>query len=299
MSLNLEAKSNDKDVGREVVEAQNILNDLFEHHDGYGSTSTITLGMPGSCKSTINLIMCNYVLKHYPNDKVFWRSALNAPLQFFKLDTWQIYVERGSDVNFIDRITRRNITDELNVIYFDTFEELYNICKPGICNALFFKDSKMDGIENDNGTLQWFNWINFLLGFYEWKYVFLDEYHEMIKAGASGLIWHKIQNHSDDVSNARKSNLGIHGNAHQMSELDSRVVQNIMCMIQAYGSKLSKHSPVNKKALHGLVKPNQNDGAYAWISIAGTFGKFRIAEVIEMPKNLSIMAKIVKSDDNI
>jgi len=299
MGLNLESKSkSDITQSREELEAQNLLNDLFEHNEDRGAISTLTIGMPGSCKTTLELIFEQYATNHYPNDKIFWRSSLNAPLQFFKLEKYKIYVEEESGINFIDRISRKNITNDLDITYFREFEELYDECKPAICNAIFFKDMHLKGVERDEGTIRWFEFIRWLLGVYEWKHVFLDEYHEMIKNGATGLFWRKILDHSDDVSNARKSNLSIHGNCHQTSEIDYRVLDNIMCEIQMYGSKPSRHTPISRRALQHISKPNENDGAYAWISSGGRFGKFNIKDVLKLPKDISIMARINKKEEN-
>jgi hypothetical protein len=291
MGVKLIAKDRGTKIkSREEIEAANLLQDLFEHNEDRGAISTLSLGMPGSCKTAANLVFCQYAMNHYPEDKIFWRSAMNTVLQFPKISKYRIFVEKESGVVFIDRRTQKDVTGTLDVTYFSSFDELFNMCAPGVCNAVFFKDMHMRGIGPDYGTIQWFRFMRFLLGRYEWKHVFLDEYHEMVKAGASGAMWREIQEHSNDVSNARKSNLSIHGNAHQTSELDYRVLSNIMCVIQMYGSKVSGCSPVNRKGLGNLSKPNEKTGAHGWISSGGKFGRFCISEVMKSDK--SIMAKV-------
>jgi len=300
LSLPWTKKSGSKEEApdpREVVEARNILKDIFKLDDNLGAKTTLTLGTPGSCKTAVDCHFVNYAIRQYPQVKIFWRSSIGAPIQIFKLPNWHIYIEKESGVRLFNRKTGRDWTKKFEenkqLTYFKTFKELYRKAKPGVCNGVFFKDLHVKGIPDDKGTLQWFNFYRFLLGYYEWSMVIFDELHELCKAGSGGKMWHEIKQFSDDLSNARKSNVITHGNAHQTSELDSRVVDNIMIFMQMYGSKKYKHNMVSKYAVAGLPKPNERIGAWCWVSEAGRYGKFRVPEVYELPKGMSISAKII------
>ena len=293
---NLETNEEETDP-REVIEAKNILGDIFKLDDRLGAKTTLTLGTPGSCKTAVDCHFVKYCITQQPKVKIFWRSSMGAPIQIFKLPKWHIYIEQDSGVRLFNRHSGRDCTkkfiDDGKVTYFKTFKELYRKAKPGICNGVFFKDLHLKGIPDDKGNLQWLRFYRTLLDYYDWSMVVFDEIHELCKAGSGGRMWHEIRKFSDDLSNARKSNLITHGNAHQTSELDSRVVDSIMIFMQMYGSKKYKHNMVTKQAVAGLPKPNRNIGAWCWISEGGRYGRWSVPEIYELPYNMSISAKIV------
>ena len=296
--INKSEKNKKENKPREVVEAENILEDIFSLDSKRGAKTTLTLGVPGSCKTAVNCHFANYMIQQHPEKvKIFWRNSLNAAIQIFKLPKWHIYIEENSGVRLFDRHTGKDVTQNFKrrkkLTYFTTFEELYEIAKPGCCNGVFFKDLHNKEIEYDQGILQWFKFYEYLQGFYDWSMVVFDEWHEMAKRGTGGKMWKKIRDHSNALSNARKNNVITHGNCHQTSEMDDRVVENIMIFIQMYGSKRYKHNMVTKNAVAGLPKPNDYTGAWAWISEGGRYGRFQVKEQYVLPPELSVSAKVV------
>jgi hypothetical protein len=303
MALTLMKKSDntDNNISRCAVEGNLLLKRIFEHDEERGAKSELTLGQPESCKTAVTCTICNYFMNHYPEDYLFWRSALNAPIQIFKLPRWHIYVERDSGIHFFNRVTGEDITEDLikkkKVTYFKTFNDLLKKAKSGICNGVFFKDLHYKKIKIDEGTLQWFHFIRHLLHKITWYHVFLDEYQEMVKAGNGEQMYWEIDRHSNDISSARKSNVGVHANAHQTTEVDWRVIPSFMLILQMYGSRVYKHSPVNKTALSSLNKPSTYNGAEAWISEGGHFGRVKFTKIYALPSNMSIEARIINSDE--
>jgi len=285
------------ELSREEIEAKNIINNIFEHDEDRGAMSTLVTGMPGSCKTALDCNFIEYAMNHYREDKIFFRNALNAPIQAFKLPQWHLFIEQDSGIQFFDRKTGKNHTPILQekgrITTFKTMDELYETAEPRVCNCVFFRDQHIKDVEQDEGVIGWFRFIRYLIHKKDWQHVLLDEVHELIKSGASGRIWHEIKQHSHDVSNARKGNVVYHANCHQVNEIDHRVTANIMILIQMYGSHGYKHSPVNKNALNGIPRPNEKTGAVAWISMAGRFGRFTLKKVYKLPWNMSIEARIV------
>lgn len=282
---------------RPEIEGNRLLNRrLFLHNFDQGQPSSIIFGQPGGCKTAGTCSICEYFMNNHPTDKLFWRSALNAPIQFVKLPRWHIFIEKHSGIRFFDRKTGIDITDKLKrkklLTEFETFEELYEKAKPGICNGVFFKDLHRDGIKKDEGTLRWFRFIRFLLNQFEWCHVFLDEYQEMVKAGNGEKMYWEIDRHSDDVSSARKTHVGVHANCHQTSEIDWRILPSFMIAIQLFGARVYKYNMVTKHALANLSEPNERDGADAWISEGGKFGKITFDKVYKLG-DLNIAARIV------
>lgn len=282
---------------KEEEEARNIMNEIFEHNEDRGALSTLSMGMPGSCKTAINCAFIDYAIDHYADDKIFWRSSIGAPLQFFKTKKWHIYVQKDSGIRLFDRHTGKDMTDGFTndgkLTVFTDYDDLYNRSKTAVCNAVFFKDIHDKELPMDRGNIFWFGFFRYLLHKYAWCHIVFDEYHELIKAGSSGRLWKEIAQHSNDVSNARKSNVVLHGNCHQTSEVDYRVLANIMVTIQMYGSRAYSHNMVNKKALGNLPKPTEKSGAWAWISTGGRFGKFKVPKVYKNPVGFSVEAQVV------
>lgn len=292
---------NGNNYSRAAFEGKYLLGRILEHIEERGAKSELTLGQPESCKTAATAFICNYFMNHHPTDYLFWRSALNSPIQIFKLPKWHIYIEQDSGIHLFDRNTGKDVTERFiqqkKITYFKTFNELLRKAKPSICNGVFFKDLHYKRIKVDEGTLRWFQFIRHLLHRTTWYHVFLDEYQEMVKAGNGERMYWEIDKHSNDVSSARKSNVGIHGNAHQTTEVDWRVLPSFMIIIQMYGSRPYKHSPVTKAALSSLSKPNEQDGAEAWISEGGHFGKITFERVYVLSKNMSIEARVISSDE--
>lgn len=303
MALNLKMNSNNGNgskngfYSRTALEGRELLNNIFTHNDNIGAKSVLILGQPGSCKTAVSCSFGEYFINHFPNDKIFWRSALNAPIQIFKLPKWHIYIEKDSGVRLFNRKTKQDITDELKrkrkVTYFKNYNDLYKKAKPGVCNCVFFADKHYKGIKKDEGTVGWFGFIRYLLHSFDWCHVFFDEYQEMVKSGNGEQMWHQIDKHSDDVSTARKSLVGLYANAHQTQEVDYRVLSNFMTTIHMYGARKYKHSMVSKQALGSIKKPSKKIGAEAWISEAGRYGKITFKKVYELPDKYNIEARII------
>lgn len=298
MSLTLIKNNNKNNISRQEVEGNNLLNHrLFKHDFNQGQPSSLIMGQPGSCKTSVSCHICEYFMNFHPSDKIFWRSALNAPSQFVKLPNWHIYIEKHSGIRFYNRKTKTDITDILQkqnkLTEFDGFDDLYHKAKPGVCNGVFFKDLHMSGVKKDQGTIQWFKFIRYLLNTFDWCQVFFDEYQEMVKANQGERMYYEIDKHSDDVSSARKTHVGIHANCHQSIELDYRVLPSFMITIQLYGSRLYKHNMVNKKALSKIPEPSINEGAYGWISEGNHFGIVNFPKIYELDIEEQYAARII------
>ena len=294
----------EKTTSRKEIEGKRLLyHRLFKHDFDQGQPSSLVLGQPGGCKTAVDCSICEFFMNKHPTDRIFWRSAINAPIQFVKLPKWHIFIEKHSGIRMFDRRTGEDITESLErekkITYFSNFDDLYNKVKPGVCNGIFFKDLHLKGIRKDDGTIQWFRFTRFLLNKFDWCHIFFDEYQELVKAGQGERMWHEINNHSDDVSSARKTHVGIHANCHQTAELDHRVLPSFMICLQLYGSRIYKHNMVNKRALSSIREPNESIGADAWISEGNKFGIITFDKVYKIPSNISIAARIIPDYEHI
>ena len=303
MALELLLKNNKSEASRCMIEADKLMKRIFQHNDDVGAISSISTGQPGSAKTAALCSMAEYVQHEYPNDKIFWRSALNAPIQIFKLNNWHIHLQKGGGIRLFNRKTEKDVTDTLieegKASYFTDFNELYSNSQPGYVNGVFFRDLHLKGIEKDKGTLNWFRFIRFLLHKSKYQYIFLDEYQEMVKSNSRGKLFWEIDEHADDVSTARKSLVALHANCHQGFELDYRVKSGFMILNQMYGSRRDPHSPVSKTALNAMKRPTIKHGAEGWLSEGSRYGNVRFKKIYVLPKGLDIEARIVSSMEDV
>ena len=293
----LDFSGREKTLSRSQLEAKLFLKRIINQNEDIGAISTLTTGSPGSAKTSADCTICKQLMTKHPDSKIFWRSALNAPIQSFKLPHWHIYIEKGSGVRLFNRYSNRDVTEDLQrnneLTFFSNFDELYDISKPGVCNTVFFRDLYLRGIYKDQGTLQWFRWLRYLLNREPWNYVFLDEYQELCKPNASGLLFWELEHHADDVSTARKACIGLHANCHQLSEIDYRPRNGFMLLSQMYGSRYTPSTPVSRKAISSMRRPTDRDGAEAWFSEGGNYGLVVFKDIYVLPKGKNIVARIV------
>jgi hypothetical protein len=187
MALTLMKTSTTKNeaLSRPAIEGKKLLERIVLQDERYGAKSALILGQPESCKTAALSFFCEYHMNHHTGSLLFWRSALNAPIQIFKLPKWHLFTEKESGIHFFNRHTGRDITEELKrkkkLTMFSDFEDLLKRAKPGTCNGVFFKDLHFKGIKYDEGSLQWFRFIRHLLHSSSWSYLFMDEYQEMVK----------------------------------------------------------------------------------------------------------------------
>ena len=301
--VRLDFSGRKKQLSRSQIEAKLFLKRIVNQNEDIGAASTLTTGSPGSAKTAVDCYISQRLMNEHPNSKIFWRSALNAPLQIFKLSNWHIYIQKGSGIRLFNRHSNRDVTDKMQkkneVTFFSTFDELYDISKPAVCNGVFFRDLYLPGIFKDQGNLQWFRWLRYLLNREPWNYVFLDEYQEACKPNSGGPMFWEIAYHADDVSTARKACIGVHVNCHQLNEVDFRPRDCFMLMNQMYGSKHVRSSPVSRQAIASLRRPTHEHGAEGWLSEGGNYGLVTFRDVYILPPGKNIVARIVESYEDV
>jgi len=298
LAFHLNRNSEEKKLPRSVVEARHILKRCFSHDKGKGAYSTISFGMPGSCKTALDCSFADYAVKHYPNDKIFWRSVLTVPLQFLKLKcNWCIWIQKDSGVVIYDRINEKDITPSLQkqhkLRYFKDFQDLWQKTKPGVCNAVFFKDLHLKGVDHDEGNILWLRFIDFLNGKHDWVHVFMDEFFELCDAGTKGLLWHEIGKFGRVMGQTRKSYVSLHANAHNQFDVDFRVLNKFMVKIYMRGSWPDKRTRLTDKAIGSLQDPAVMGNAGFWVSEGSNYGRAEVTNHYDMPDGIDWHAVIV------
>lgn len=263
-----------------------ILDRILEEDEDLGGVYSETTGSQGSGKTSTNLAFCLEYMTRYPQDRCFWSSTYNAPLQFVKLglDRVHFMVLEGSGVQFKDR-KRYGIDVDVDVTYFKDFDELWEKSIPGKCNAVFFGDRKI-----------WRQFIKYLRRQYDWAHVFFDEFGEVASSEMKGNEWLKIRDFAEDIKEIRKCNKNIHTNTQAVSDIDYRVRRKLMIRIFLPGAKADSKSTVYQKAINNL-KVDREKGNMAYVDYDGKFGVTRFRNVFKPLKDMSWEARVMGDDD--
>ena len=268
---------------RQEVEGKRILYRMHEHDINSGGLFAEITGMPGSGKTSVMCSLSNYTLKHHPNELIFWSSSYGNPLQFFMIgdNKWNILIKRNSNIMFFDRI--QGIETNLNVTYFEDFDDLYNKSKKGVLNCPFFGD-----------RIVWMDFIEWLMGKHGWHHVYIDEFSEVCPSMQKGDLFKKIgdfTNHS--LGQMRRCLMNIVYNTQSYVDVDYRPRRKWMLKIFLPGAKADGVSRVQQKAIDNLIRDSVN-GNDAYLDAMGVFGVARFSDIYKPNKHISIDARILK-----
>lgn len=256
----------DKKKGRPLTKsefnARRILGQIHRPTLDSGGSFTVVTGSPGSAKTSVMLSFCDYAIRNHKKHKIFFSNSYGVPLQFVKLgkDCFDIMVLKGSGVTFHDRNDRRKQIFP-RVIYFDDFEDCYELAKPGRVSAVFFGDRSIQ-----------MDFLHHLLSIGEWKHYFADEIGEIAPAFTHGAWFHKIGQFALDLKECRKTLTNYCANSQSIQSIDHRVIAVIMVKIFLPGAKASKHSRITQRAIDNL-KIDTVKGNEAFLDSYGNFGK--------------------------
>lgn len=275
-------------IGKKIIERMMI------EDDELGGVYTETTGSQGSAKTSVNLAFLIDYLSRLPQDKCFWSSTYNAPLQFVKIGLdkchFMFYVNGDGNTSIEIRDRRRNgeVVDlkkhKILVSTFHDFNELWKKAIPGMCNAVFFGD-----------RLVWMDFIYFLRSIYDWAHIFVDEFGEVCPSDQSDVMWRRIRKFAEDVKEIRKCNKNLHTNTQSTTDVDYRVRRKLMIRIFLPGSKADGKTRVYQKAIDNLKKDSIN-GNMAYLEYDNEFGQTRFRNIFKPPRGISWEARI-KGDD--
>lgn len=264
--MNDQELSLDRKKGRSITKselnARRILQRMHRPSLDAGGTVCVITGAPGSAKTSAMLSFVDYAMRHHPKHKIFFSNSYGVPLQFPKLgkDCFDIMVLKGSSVTFHDRSDRRKQIYP-QITYFEGYEDLYELAKPGRLSAVFFGD-----------RYQQMNFLHYLLSIGEWKHLFVDEVNEISPAHTSGKLFHKIGDFALDLKECRKTLTDVCCNTQSIPSIDYRIIAVLMVRIYLPGARASKNGRVTQKAIDNLGIDHVN-GNEAYLEAYGRFGK--------------------------
>jgi hypothetical protein len=257
-----------------------------------GGTYTETTGSQGSGKTAVNLAFLKHYTTAYPQDKCFWSSTYDTPLQFTKLGTgtYHIMILRGSNVIIYDRekeveVKFPNEYCPYPITYFDTYEELWNKAMPGKCNAVFFGKRTF-----------WMDCLHYMKTKLAWAHIFFDEFGEIASSDSSGKDWKKVRKFSEEIKEFRKCNKNIHTNTQSVTDIDYRVRRKLMIRIFLSGAKADSKTRVYQRAIDGLKKDKVN-GNNAYIDYDGKFGIVRFGNIFKPIPGMNWDARVITPGD--
>ena len=253
-----------------------ILDRIHGRDLNMGAVFTEATGMPGSAKSSIDLSFAEDTCINYPNEKVFWRSTYNTPLQFLKLpkNKWHIMRQEESKVSFWNM----NGGQELDIKYttFKNYDDLYEKAKAGKVNAVFFQQTKF-----------WREFIKWQLDGtgIDWTTNILDEYGDLAPAFSSKEEWHEVEEFARTLKDVRKCRVNVHVNTQSITDIYYKVRTKIIIEIFLFGAKAPSDGRVTQKAVDRL-ELNPTKGNEAWMQYGKSiFGKTRFAKIYHPKEN--------------
>lgn len=259
---------------------------ILSHDEDYGGVYVEVTGAQGSGKTSAMLSWMEYLLNHHPEDRVFWSSSYDAPLQFMKfvetkedLHKIHIMVQEGSNVIFKDRRKKGKKLD-LFLTTFTDFDDLWDKSRPGKCNAVFFGD-----------RMKWIDFIHYLRSIYEWKHVFIDEFGEVAPSDQKGKTWKKIKDFSETVKEIRKCDINLFTNSQTATDIDYRVRRKIMVKAFLPGALRDPTSRVTQRAIDNLLR-DPIHGNYAYLDAGGLFGRVQFQRIFKPSKKYSWEARV-------
>jgi len=255
-----------------------LLKRIHLHDYDSGGVFTLTTGAQGSAKSAILLSFTDYTIKHHPNEKIFWSECYKAPLQIFKLKTkkYDFYIKEDTHLIFRER-NKKLEQKKIPYTFFKTYDELYELSKPGRANVVFF-----------GNRLYWMDYIEYLLEIGEWTHIFIDEFSEICPAYQSGDMWKRIKDFSNmKLKDIRKCMLNVHTNTQQPPNIDDSARKQVMINIFLPGARPGKNSRVMQKAVDNLTQ-DKVYGNSAYLDSSGKFGRTQFTDIYKPDRKYHI-----------
>jgi len=293
----------EENISRVTKEGKHILTVINQHDLDHGGNFVEVTGSQGSGKTSAMLGLMSYTMQHHSEEKVFWSSSYDAPLQFIKIgqnkkeifERCNFLVLKDSGVTFHDRLDDGNHVKDIKPIYFEIkekddimdFSDLYDKAEPGKVNAVFFGDRYL-----------WMDYIHWLRRVYDWIHIYIDEFGEVCPSDQAGKMYKRIRDFAETAKEVRKCNMNVFINTQSATDIDYRVRKKLMIKIFLPGSKADAQSRVKQRAIDNLQRDKER-GNQAYIDIGGVFGRIRFSQIFKPNMHISWEArKDVKVQNN-
>jgi hypothetical protein len=220
-----------------------------------GGFSSLTLGPPGSGKTSHILYESSMIMKWYPKEILFWRDSPTSASQFNRVGKrWQIFAEGGINLRFRNLSKGGNI--KIPYSYFYTLDDLIDqdsgkgLVSPGKLNVIIFKDD-----------YKWIDLLMHLRSTVGWQSVFIDEIEDVCPLNPYKRQGEKrnIRNEknilfSNESKSIRKGLVNLICDSQTANELDWRFLGKLNFVCYLRGARISSQSRLIQTAVDRLSK---------------------------------------------
>lgn len=255
------------EVGYEIIDK------IRDRNVNPGGNAVEFVGASGSGKTSLffNLVE-DFARNEQENELMFWRESLDTPIQFVKYPKFDIFVEKGMEIDILDQNNDGQVIDfpmkkfghvpkinykvelenepdtedvedneEKKREQDEVFEKICKMADPNRLNVIFFKRRST-----------WIDLIRYLKEIPTWHDVFIDEYEDIFPNQNSGDEWWRIEWAKKNLKQVRKGLTNVFGNTQSTSDVDWRVREKMTIWGYMPGGVPDKKSPVKNGAVRGL-----------------------------------------------
>lgn len=224
-------------------EGNKILERIFSRDKNEGGVFLETIGPQGSGKTSFDFHLATKIQNMYPDELIFYRDCVDAPVQFNRVDKYVIFCQEPMQLNFRDYKKNENISIEYE--FFKDYDDLYSKAQMGVFNIPFFIDE-----------YSWIEFLNYLRRHFHrgngWKTVILEEYEDIAPQYGGGIYWLKNREFANNVKHIRKGLVNCFVNTQKKGEVYSFVRGKLMMRSYLCGSKVDDISPLYQNLISNL-----------------------------------------------
>lgn len=258
-------------VSKPEILGGEILKRSLGRNKDYGGILAEITGAMGTSKTGTLLSFTKFTMSLHPEEKIFWREQLNAPLQIFKLGegNYQFFIKNSANIVFRNRDKHLEHIN-LDPVVFSTYDDLYEKAKPGIANVVFFDDN-----------YEWMDFITYLRGVGSWVNIFIDEMSDICPFSNQGSLYTRIRDFAGVMGAVRRCMMNLFYNTQTVQDIDWRIRKKVMMKIFLPGATADKKgSRVTQKAIDNLIRDPVH-GNEAFLSLGGEFGKVKFTDIFK------------------
>jgi len=235
---------------------------IMSRHTATGGCANEILGPQGTGKTSLMLSYACRVMEENPDEIIIWRDSYQSPCQFNRVKKWEIFVEKGTnlqirDINLNEIVELPITTFQVSGKHNNDYGGLIEQMKPQQLNVVYVRDQ----------VIGYVLLINYLKTTRGWQSIFIDEYEDIAPLNCSGPKYRLIGALGSEMKNIRKGLVSLFCNTQSKSQIDWRVRDTFMIETYLSGARKDKGSSVYQNAINGLQKGT------AWVSWEGKFGR--------------------------
>lgn len=258
--MSLTGNVDKKRVPKKEVLGEILITKMWERDFSAGSQFLYIVGAPGSGKTSLALGIVAKIIRQHPDELVFWRESLNAPVQFTKYPgEYQILCERRFPIVIREISAGRRIAKNIHVRYFEGFKQLMERAHGGCLNVVYFREPE-----------KWTEFIRYLIVYPGFQTVALDELEDIVPEFSGGDTWRKNKLFAECIKQIRKGCVTIIGNSQNIADCDHRIRKKCTMWAYLHGAVVDSASPVQSRAVQALPLGS------CWLDHAhGEYGQIR------------------------